>query len=362
MERFEVSRLLTEYEARVADLSNALDINALETELKELNKQMLDPIFWNDQNNARKVTKRISEVENNLNTFNKLSKDLESLKEWFEISEKDTEEWEILMTELNSFTELIEEFSIQTLLSEPYDNNNCILTIQAGAGGTEAQDWAEMLQRMYLRYASRMNYKTEILDYQPGDEAGIKSVMIMISGPFAYGYLKAEIGIHRLVRISPFDANKKRHTSFAAVEVVPEVDDDVEIDIKEEDIKVDVYRSGGAGGQSVNTTDSAVRITHLPTKIVVTCQNERSQIQNRETAMKILSSKLLQLELEKKEEELMKLKGEQKSIGWGSQIRSYVFHPYQMVKDLRTNEETSQIDDVMDGKLENFINAYLKWR
>ncbi|HHT82705.1 MAG TPA: peptide chain release factor 2 [Acholeplasmataceae bacterium] len=362
MERFEVSRLLTEYEERVADLSNALDISALETELKELNKQMLDPNFWNDQNNARKVTKRISEVENNLNTFKKLSKDLESLKEWFEISEKDTEEWEILMTELNSFTELIEEFSIQTLLSEPYDNNNCILTIQAGAGGTEAQDWAEMLQRMYLRYASRMNYKTEILDYQPGDEAGIKSVMIMISGPFAYGYLKAEIGIHRLVRISPFDANKKRHTSFAAVEVVPEVDDDVEIDIKEEDIKVDVYRSGGAGGQSVNTTDSAVRITHLPTKIVVTCQNERSQIQNRETAMKILSSKLLQLELEKKEEELMKLKGEQKSIGWGSQIRSYVFHPYQMVKDLRTNEETSQIDDVMDGKLENFINAYLKWR
>jgi peptide chain release factor 2 len=362
MERFEVSRLLTKYEERVADLSNAIDISALETELKELNKQMLDPNFWNDQNNARKVTKRISEVENNLNTFKKLSKDLESLKEWFEISEKDTEEWEILMTELNSFTELIEEFSIQTLLSEPYDNNNCILTIQAGAGGTEAQDWAEMLQRMYLRYASRMNYKTEILDYQPGDEAGIKSVMIMISGPFAYGYLKAEIGIHRLVRISPFDANKKRHTSFAAVEVVPEVDDDVEIDIKEEDIKVDVYRSGGAGGQSVNTTDSAVRITHLPTKIVVTCQNERSQIQNRETAMKILSSKLLQLELEKKEEELMKLKGEQKSIGWGSQIRSYVFHPYQMVKDLRTNEETSQIDDVMDGKLENFINAYLKWR
>ncbi len=362
MERFEVSRLLTEYEERVADLSNALDISALETELKELNKQMLDPNFWDDQNNARKVTKRISEVESNLNTFKKLSKDLESLKEWFEISEKDTEEWEILMTELDSFTELIEDFSIQTLLSEPYDNNNCILTIQAGAGGTEAQDWAEMLQRMYLRYASRMNYKTEILDYQAGDEAGIKSVMIMISGPFAYGYLKAEIGIHRLVRISPFDANKKRHTSFASVEVVPEVDDDVEIDIKDEDIKVDVYRSGGAGGQSVNTTDSAVRITHLPTKIVVTCQNERSQIQNRETAMKILSSKLLQLELEKKEEELMKLKGEQKSIGWGSQIRSYVFHPYQMVKDLRTNEETSQIDDVMDGKLENFINAYLKWR
>jgi peptide chain release factor 2 len=215
---------------------------------------------------------------------------------------------------------------------------------------------------MYLRYASRMNYKTEILDHQAGDEAGIKSVTIMISGQFAYGYLKAEIGIHRLVRISPFDANKKRHTSFASVEVVPEVDDDVEIEIKEEDIKVDVYRSGGAGGQSVNTTDSAVRITHLPTKIVVTCQNERSQIQNREQAMKVLASKLLQIEIEKKEEELMKLKGEQKSIGWGSQIRSYVFHPYQMVKDLRTNEETSQIDDVMDGKLDNFINAYLKWR
>ena len=362
MERFEVSRLLTEYEERVDDLANALDIDALEIELKELNQQMLDPNFWNDQNNAKKVTKRIAELESNLNTFKKLSKDLKNLNEWFVISERDTEEWEILMTELNSFTELIEDFSIQTLLSEPYDNNNCILTIQAGAGGTEAQDWAEMLERMYLRYASRMNYKTEILDHQAGDEAGIKSVTIMISGQFAYGYLKAEIGIHRLVRISPFDANKKRHTSFASVEVVPEVDDDVEIEIKEEDIKVDVYRSGGAGGQSVNTTDSAVRITHLPTKIVVTCQNERSQIQNREQAMKVLASKLLQIEIEKKEEELMKLKGEQKSIGWGSQIRSYVFHPYQMVKDLRTNEETSQIDDVMDGKLDNFINAYLKWR
>ncbi len=361
MERYEVTRLLTEYDQRLDDLDNALDIAALEEKLKELNQKMLEPNFWDDQNQAKKVTKEIADIESNVSIFKKLKNSFNNINEWFEISDKDTEEWQILMNELETFAKEIEDFSIQTLLSEPYDSNNCILQIQAGAGGTEAQDWAEMLQRMYLRYANRMDYKTEILDYQPGDEAGIKSVTIMISGKFAYGYLKSEIGIHRLVRISPFDANKKRHTSFASVEVVPEVDDDVEIEIKEEDIKVDVYRSGGAGGQSVNTTDSAVRITHLPTKIVVTCQNERSQIQNRERAMKVLSSKLLQLELEKKEE-LMKLKGEQKSIGWGSQIRSYVFHPYQMVKDLRTNEETSQIDDVMDGKLDNFINAYLKWR
>ncbi|MGI6787015.1 MAG: peptide chain release factor 2 [Acholeplasmataceae bacterium] len=362
MERYEVSRLLAEYKTRLDDLSNALDIDALEKTLKDLNEEMLDPNFWNDQSKAKKTTKKISEIESNLTTIKKLKNDYKNIFEWFEISERETEEWTILMNDLNKFSQEIEEFSIQTLLSEPYDYNNCILQIQAGAGGTEAQDWAEMLQRMYLRYATKMDYKTEILDYQPGDEAGIKSVTMMISGPFAYGYLKAEIGIHRLVRISPFDANKKRHTSFASIEVVPEVDEDVEIEIKDEDIKVDVYRSSGAGGQSVNTTDSAVRITHLPTKIVVTCQNERSQIQNRERALKILSSKLLQLELDKKEEELLKLKGEQKSIGWGSQIRSYVFHPYQMVKDLRTNEETSQIDDVMDGNLGNFINAYLKWR
>lgn len=362
MEKYEVNKLITEYEMKLVDLEKALDTNNISQELKELNDKMLDPNFWNDQNEARKITKRISEIENNLTTINSLKNDYQNLLEWLEISDEGTEEWEILIADLRKFSDEIEEFSIQTLLNEPYDNNNCILQIHAGAGGTEAQDWAEMLYRMYLRYAARSGYQSEVLDFQPGDEAGIKGATMLISGDFAYGHLKAEIGIHRLVRISPFDSNKKRHTSFASVEVVPEIEDDVLVEIKDEDIKVDVYRSSGAGGQSVNTTDSAVRITHLPTKIVVTCQNERSQIKNREMALKILSSKLLQLELEKKEEELSKLKGEQKSIGWGSQIRSYVFHPYQMVKDLRTNEETSQIDDVMDGNLDNFINAYLKWR
>lgn len=362
MEKYEINKLISEYEQKLDDLSKALDVNNLEIELKDLNEQMLNPNFWLDQNNAKTITKRIAEIENNLKTLKKLEIDFQNLVDWLDISEEGSEEWAILISDLDHFSNEIEEFSVQTLLNEPYDNSNCIMQIHAGAGGTEAQDWAEMLYRMYLRYASRMNYKSEVLDFQPGDEAGIKSATILISGDLAYGHLKAEIGIHRLVRISPFDANKKRHTSFASIEVIPEIDDNVLVDIKDEDIKIDVYRSSGAGGQSVNTTDSAVRITHLPTKIVVTCQNERSQIKNREMAMKILSSKLLQLELEKKEEELIKLKGEQKSIGWGSQIRSYVFHPYQMVKDLRTNEETSQIDDVMDGKLESFINAYLKWR
>lgn len=362
MEKYEVNKLITEYDQKLKDLEKALDLNSLKQELKDLNEEMLNPNFWNDQNKAKETTRRISFIESNLKTISDLQTSYDNIVEWLEISDEGTEEWDILIDDLEQFSEQIEAYSVQTLLNEPYDNNNCILQIHAGAGGTEAQDWAEMLYRMYLRYAARQNYKTEVLDFQPGDEAGIKGATILIEGELAYGHLKAEIGIHRLVRISPFDANKKRHTSFASVEVVPEIDDDVSINIKEEDIKVDVYRSSGAGGQSVNTTDSAVRITHLPTKIVVTCQNERSQIKNREMALKILSAKLVQLELQKKEEELQALKGEQKSIGWGSQIRSYVFHPYQMVKDLRTNEETSQIDDVMDGKLEPFINAYLKWR
>lgn len=362
MEKYEINKLITEYGQKLDDLAKALDIGAIELELKDLNAEMLDPNFWDNQQKARKTTKRISEIEQNLTTIKQLQIEYQNLVEWLEISEEGSEEWTILVVDLNKFSNQIEEFSIQTLLNEPYDNNNCILQIHAGAGGTEAQDWAEMLYRMYLRYAVRKGYTTEVIDFQPGDEAGIKGATILISGDLAYGHLKAEIGIHRLVRISPFDANKKRHTSFASVEVVPEIDDEIVIDIKEEDIKVDVYRSSGAGGQSVNTTDSAVRITHLPTKLVVTCQNERSQIKNREMALKILQSKLVQLEIQKKEEQLANIKGEQKSIGWGSQIRSYVFHPYQMVKDLRTNEETSQIDDVMDGKIDQFINAYLKWR
>ena len=254
----------------------------------------------------------------------------------------------------------LKTFETLTLLNEPYDDLPAILELHPGAGGTESQDWCEMLYRMYQRYAVRKNYKIEVLDYQAGEEAGIKSVTIRIKGKYAYGYLKSEHGVHRLVRISPFDSNARRHTSFVSVEVMPEIDQRIDIQIKEEDIKVDVYRSSGAGGQSVNTTDSAVRVTHLPTNIVVTCQNERSQIKNKEVAMDILRSKLAVLEIEKQKKLLSEIKGEQKDIGWGSQIRSYVFHPYQMVKDHRTDYETSQTVSVMDGEIDGFINAYLK--
>ena len=246
------------------------------------------------------------------------------------------------------------------LLNGPYDKNNCILEIHPGAGGTESCDWASMLYRMYTRYCEKKNYKVEILDYQDGDEAGIKSVSLLIKGLNAYGYLKNEKGIHRLVRLSPFDSNNRRHTSFASVEVTPEIEKNDEIEIDEKDLKIDVYRSSGAGGQGVNTTDSAVRITHLPTKIVVTCQNERSQIQNKEHALNVLKNKLLILKMEQEEDELNKIKGESKEINFGSQIRSYVLHPYSMVKDHRTNVETSNTDKVLDGELDLFIEENLK--
>ncbi|MDL2292980.1 peptide chain release factor 2, partial [Acholeplasma sp. OttesenSCG-928-E16] len=301
-----------------------------------------------------------SQIEQKTTRIKNLDERYHSLVEWLSISNEGTEEWDILETEISSLSADIKEFELEVLLNGPYDNNNAILELHPGAGGTESQDWCEMLYRMYLRYCNKKNFKVETLDYQAGDEAGIKSVVFLVKGENAYGYLKAERGVHRLVRISPFDSNARRHTSFVSLEVIPELSDDVSIDIKEDEIKVDVYRSSGAGGQSVNTTDSAVRITHLPTGIVVTCQNERSQIKNKETALSILKSKLLQIEIKKQEEELNQIKGEQKDIAWGSQIRSYVFHPYQMVKDHRTNYEVGNVDSIMDGDLDGFINAYLK--
>ena len=255
----------------------------------------------------------------------------------------------------------IEEFEINLLLDGEYDMNNAIVTIHSGAGGTEACDWADMLYRMYLRWCNLKGYKVSELDFMEGDSVGVKSVTFLVEGINAYGYLKSEKGVHRLVRISPFDSNGKRHTSFAAVNVVPEIDDDVSIEIKTEDLKIDTYRASGAGGQHINTTDSAVRITHIPTNTVVTCQKERSQIKNRETAMKILKSKLFEMELEKREKEMEDLKGTDSKIEWGSQIRSYVFHPYKMVKDHRTKAEEGNIDKVMDGDINNFINEYLKF-
>ena len=261
---------------------------------------------------------------------------------------------------IKDLEEKIENTKLLLMLSGPYDKNNCILEIHPGAGGTESCDWASMLYRMYLRWCEKKNYKVDILDYQAGDEAGIKSVSMMVKGHNAYGYLKCEKGVHRLVRLSPFDSNNRRHTSFASVEVTPEVEQDNTIEIDEKDLKIDVYRSTGAGGQGVNTTDSAVRITHLPTKIVVTCQNERSQIQNKEQALKVLKNKLLLLKLEEQEKEMNEIKGEQANINFGSQIRSYVMHPYSMVKDHRTNEETSNVTKVLDGDIDLFIESNLK--
>ena len=311
MERYDINKKIKSFESRIEDLNNALNPNKLQQRYEALNKEMVEPDFWNNPNLARKVSKEANMIKDKIDQYNQLKNKFIQLVDWFEISEEDSEEWVILEEDIASLENTLKAFEIETLLSGPYDDHDAIIELHPGAGGTESQDWCDMLYRMYTRFSQRRKYKIEVLDYQAGDEAGIKSVTMRIKGPYAYGYLKAEKGVHRLVRISPFDSNARRHTSFASLDVMPEFDDDIEIDLKDEDIKVDVYRSSGAGGQSVNTTDSAVRITHLPTNTVVTCQNERSQIKNRETAMKILKAKLLQLEIKKQEEALKNIKGEQ---------------------------------------------------
>ena len=288
-----------------------------------------------------------------------MDEEIEMILEFIEMGDSSFEN--DLEEKMNMLEKEIDNFKIKLLLDEKYDSNNAILTINSGAGGTEACDWAEMLYRLYDRWANKKDFKVEILDSLAGEEAGLKSITMNIKGSFAYGYLKGEKGVHRLVRISPFDSNARRHTSFAAINVMPEIEDDVEINIKTEDLKIDTYRASGAGGQHVNTTDSAVRITHLPTNTEVTCQNERSQLKNRETAMKILKSKLFEIEMEKKEKEMANLKGVDSKIEWGSQIRSYVFQPYKMVKDHRTKAEEGNVEKVMDGDIDLFINEYLKW-
>ncbi len=360
METYEVNKLLAAFKQTLSDLDKALKPDSLKEEYQRLNERMQDPMFWSDQANAKKVTKEATDIQLKLTQLTQLNQAFQNIVDWFNMSEEGTEEWDILEEDILSFQQEIKTFEIETLLSGPYDQNNAIIELHPGAGGTESQDWCDMLYRMYTRYALKKRFKVDVLDYQAGEEAGIKSVTLLIKGPYAYGYLKAERGVHRLVRISPFDSNARRHTSFASLDVIPELDDTIELDIRDEDLKIDVYRSGGAGGQSVNTTDSAVRITHLPTNTVVTCQNERSQIKNREAAMSILKAKLMQEEVRKQEEAIKSIKGEQKDIAWGSQIRSYVFHPYQMVKDHRTGYEVGQVDWVMDGELDGFINAYLK--
>lgn len=323
---------------------------------------MSHPNFWDNQNEAQTVINESNALKEAVNQFNEMHETHENLEVTHELlrEEPDAELHSELEGEVVELTTAMNEFELQLLLSEPHDKNNAILELHPGAGGTESQDWGSMLLRMYTRWGEKKGFKVETLDYLPGDEAGIKSVTLLFKGHNAYGYLKAEKGVHRLVRISPFDASGRRHTSFVSCEVMPEFNDEIDIDIRTEDLKVDTYRASGAGGQHINTTDSAVRITHLPTNTVVTCQTERSQIKNRERAMKMLQAKLYQLKLDEQQAELDEIRGEQKEIGWGSQIRSYVFHPYSLVKDHRTSTESGNVQGVMDGDLDPFIDAYLR--
>ena len=338
------------------------DIPNKKEEINKLQKETEDPNFWNDREKSEEILSKQKELKDLVNSIESLKVEIESTLEVLNLLE--TEPDENLYDDIKQTTKEIEEktdkLNLLLMLNGPYDKCDCILDIHPGAGGTESCDWASMLYRMYLRYCEKKNFKVELLDYQDGDEAGIKSVSIRVKGLNAYGYLKNEKGVHRLVRLSPFDSNNRRHTSFASVEVTPEIEQDNTIEIDEKDLKIDVYRSTGAGGQGVNTTDSAVRITHLPTKIVVTCQNERSQIQNKEQALKVLKNKLLLKKIEEQEEELNRIKGNQSEINFGSQIRSYVLHPYSMVKDHRTNAETSNVSKVLDGDIDLFIESNLK--
>lgn len=343
-------------------LGGLFDLDTKRTEIKALEEKMTEPSFWDDQNAAQKVINESNALKHNVELFEEVEETLENLEVSYELvkEEDDQELYEELNEQLQTFMKTINDFELEMLLSEPYDANNAILELHPGAGGTESQDFASMLLRLYQRWGEEKGYSVETLDYQPGEEAGVKSVTLLIKGHNAYGYLKTEKGVHRLVRISPFDSSGRRHTSFVSCDVTPEMTDDVDIEILQEDIKIDTYRASGAGGQHVNKTDSAVRLTHIPTNIIVTCQTERSQIKNRETAMKMLKSKLYQLEIEKQEQELASIRGEQKEIGWGSQIRSYVFHPYSMVKDHRTNIDVGNTQAVMDGDIDVFIDAYLR--
>jgi len=343
-------------------LGGLFDLEKRKTTIKDLEKLTFEDGFWSDKRKSSEIIKNMNFEKNIVSRYEKLATEVEDEEVLIDFVESGETSFENELIEKHKALKYdIEEFEVNLLLDGEYDMNNAIVTIHSGAGGTEACDWADMLYRMYLRWCNLKNYKVSELDFMEGDSVGVKSVTFLVEGINAYGYLKSEKGVHRLVRISPFDANKKRHTSFASVEVVPEVDDNVEVEINPADIRIDTYRASGAGGQHVNMTDSAVRITHFPTGVVVTCQKERSQLSNRETAMKMLKSKLFEIELKKKEEEMKKIQGEQTDIGWGNQIRSYVFQPYALVKDHRTNTEIGNVKAVMDGSIDDFINSYLRW-
>lgn len=363
MLQFEEQKLrLSAARPELDDLGEALGISDAKDEITRLEEQAAGDGFWDDLENSQKVLRQTSKLKNKVSSYENLCSDFDDTLTLIEMADEEGDESLISeVTEgVDRVLKTIEDMRMSTLLSGEYDSKNAILTFHAGAGGTEAQDWAEMLFRMYNHWADAHGFKAKTIDYLDGEEAGLKSAVLLIEGDNAYGYMKSEAGVHRLVRVSPFDSSGRRHTSFASLEVMPEIDDNMDVEIKDEDLKVDTYRSSGAGGQHINKTDSAVRITHIPTGIVVACQNERSQHQNREMAMKMLKSKLIEIKEREHLEKIEDIKGVQKEIGWGSQIRSYVFMPYTMVKDHRTGFEMGNINAVMDGDLDGFINAYLK--
>lgn len=338
------------------------DLDHKKSELERINAQLETPEVWNDQQKSRALLQRKKQLEKDLQFEKKLLEKKEEIEVLLELVEEGEELIPDLKKNVEEFEKELQEAELRSLFFDEDDSRNAILTIHPGAGGTESQDWAQMLFRMYLRFAERKGFKTEVIDFQPGEEAGLKSATIRIEGDYAFGLLSQESGVHRLVRISPFDANKRRHTSFAAVFVYPEIEDDVEIEINPDDLKIDTYRASGKGGQHVNRTDSAVRITHLPTGIVVQCQNERSQHQNKATAMKLLKARLYEIEKKRKREKIDKLEDMKSEIAWGNQIRSYVLHPYKMIKDLRTRVETGDVERILDGDLDEFIKASLVMR
>jgi len=351
----------TTLEGKLGDMRAALSIEQKEAKIAELEYKMSEPNFWDKADEAQAINQELADIKINVDKYKSLKVKFDDAEALWEMSleEKDESTEAEIRAELEAIKGDLADLQLEVLLSDPYDANNAYLELHAGAGGTEAQDWTQMLLRMYGRWAERHGFTVETQDLLPGDEAGVKSVTLFIKGHNAYGFLKSEKGVHRLVRISPFDANARRHTSFAACDIMPELDDATEVEINMADVRVDTYRASGAGGQHINKTSSAVRMTHEPTGIVVQCQSERSQLQNRETCLKMLRAKLFELEQDKKEAEIAKLEGNQKKIEWGSQIRSYVFQPYTMVKDHRTNAETGNVNAVMDGEIDPFIQAFL---
>ncbi len=346
----------------IDELGIALDVESALKKIEELEKDSLAPDFYNDNKNSQKVLRQIKELKAKVDNYNSLKADWEDCSTLVELAimEDDDTLLDEISKGFETLKQKLESMKLETLLSGPYDKYNAIITLHAGAGGTEAQDWCQMLCRMYQMWAEKREYKVSTIDFLDGDEAGLKSVSLLIEGLNVYGFAKCEKGVHRLVRISPFDSAGRRHTSFSSVEVMPDIDDEIEINIEPDDLRVDTYRSSGAGGQHVNKTSSAIRITHIPTGVVVCCQNERSQFQNRDMAMKMLKAKLMEIAEAEHKEKIEDIKGAQKEIGWGSQIRSYVFHPYTMVKDHRTNFEVGNISSVMDGNIDGFINDYLR--